>query len=267
MIGIGTLLNAGAIIAGSIAGVMIHSRLPQKMVNTIFQGMGLITIVIGISMALQSNNLVIIVLSIVLGIVIGEWIDIDKYTRRLSDYLIEKGRARFGKENVIADNVTGDGDDYATENGKDSTTGSIAQMGRSASADRFTQGFVTASMLFCVGSMAILGAIEDGMGREPNLLITKSVMDGISSIAFAATFGFAVLFSAFPVLIYQGLLTIFAAFIMQFMNDTIIADLTAVGGMLLIGLGINIMKIREVNVINMLPALVFVVILSYLFGS
>jgi len=271
MIGTGTLLNAGAIIAGSIAGVMIHSRLPQKMVNTIFQGMGLITIVIGISMALQSNNLVIIVLSIVLGIVIGEWIDIDKYTRRLSDYLIEKGRTRFGKssgkENIIADNVTGDGDDYATENGKDSTTGSIAQMGKSASADRFTQGFVTASMLFCVGSMAILGAIEDGMGREPNLLITKSVMDGISSVAFAATFGIAVLFSAFPVLIYQGLLTIFAAFIMQFMNDTMIADLTAVGGVLLIGLGINIMKIREVNVINMLPALVIVMILSYLFGS
>jgi len=247
MIGTGTLLNAGAIIAGSIAGVMIHSRLPQKMANTIFQGMGLITIVIGISMALISNNLVIIVLSIVLGIVIGEWTDIDKYTRRLSDFFIEKGRTRFGKTN---------GEENVIENKMSNV-----------SSDRFTQGFVTASMLFCVGSMAILGSIEDGMGKEPNLLITKSVMDGISSIAFAATFGIAVLFSAFPVLIYQGLLTIFAAFIMQFMNDTMIADLTAVGGVLLIGLGISIMKIKEVNVINMLPALIIVVILSYLFGS
>ena len=229
MIGTGTLINAGAIIAGSIVGVAIHSRLPQKIVNTIFQGMGLITVVIGISMALQSNNLIIIVLSIVAGIIIGEWIDIDRYLRRL-------GKTNR-QEDIVVDNT-----------------------------DRSTQGFVTASMLFCVGTMAILGAIEDGMGKEPDLLITKSVMDGISSIAFAATFGIAILFSAFPVLIYQGLITIFAAFVMQFMNDTMIADLTAVGGILLIGLGINILKIKEINVINMLPALVIVVILSYFFS-
>ena len=225
MIGTGTLLNAGAIIIGSTIGVMIHSRLPQKMVNTIFQGMGLITAVIGISMSLRSDNLIIIVISVVSGIIVGEWVDIDRYVRRLS-----------------------------------------GKIGNNTDSNKFTEGFVTASMLFCVGAMAILGAIEDGMGKTPNLLITKSVMDGISSIAFAATFGIAVLFSAFPVLIYQGLLTIFAAFIMQFMSDAMIADLTAVGGVLLIGLGINIMKIREINIVNMLPALIIVVLLSYFFS-
>jgi len=225
MIGTGTLLNAGAIIVGSTIGVMIHSRLPQKMVNTIFQGMGLITAVIGISMSLRSDNLIIIVISVVSGIIVGEWIDIDRYLRRLS-----------------------------------------GKIGNNTDSNKFTEGFVTASMLFCVGAMAILGAIEDGMGKTPNLLITKSVMDGISSIAFAATFGIAVLFSAFPVLIYQGLLTIFAAFIMQFMSDAMIADLTAVGGVLLIGLGINIMKIKEINIVNMLPALIIVVLLSYFFS-
>ena len=244
MIGAGTLLNAGAIMAGSIIGVMIHSRLPKKMVNTIFQGMGLVTAVIGISMSLKSDNLIIIVISVVAGIIVGEWIDIDKYARRLSDYLIDKGRL-FGNSKG---KEQGDNRKEVAEN-------------------RFAEGFVTASMLFCVGSMAILGSIEDGMGKEPNLLITKSVMDGISSVAFAATFGIAVLFSAFPVLIYQGILTIFAAFIMQYMSDAMVADLTAVGGILLIGLGINIMKIKEVNVINMLPALIIVVILSYFFGT
>ena len=225
MIGTGTLLNAGAIIIGSTIGVMIHSRLPQKMVNTIFQGMGLITAVIGISMSLRSDNLIIIVISVVSGIIVGEWVDIDRYVRRLS-----------------------------------------GKIGNNTDSNKFTEGFVTASMLFCVGAMAILGAIEDGMGKTPNLLITKSVIDGISSIAFAATFGIAVLFSAFPVLIYQGLLTIFAAFIMQFMSDAMIADLTAVGGVLLIGLGINIMKIKEINIVNMLPALIIVVLLSYFFS-
>ena len=155
MIGTGTLLNAGTIIAGSVIGVMIHSRLPQKMVNTIFQGMGLVTAVIGISMSLKSDNFIIIVISVVLGIIVGEWIDIDKYVRRFSDYLINKGQ-QFGSKSK-----------GESKNKKEGVE------------NRFTEGFVTASMLFCVGSMAILGSIEDGMGNEPNLLITKSVIDEI----------------------------------------------------------------------------------------
>lgn len=229
---VGTLVNTGAIIGGSLIGLMIHSRLSSKMTGIVFQGIGLLTITIGISMSLRIESMIIVVVSIVLGSITGQGIDIDKHLRRLSNYLESKSSG--------------------TKKGN-------------APTNQFTEGFITASMLFCVGSMAILGAIEDGMGKSPDLLLTKSVMDGISSIALASTFGICILFSSVPVLIYQGGLTLFAAFIMRYMSDDMTANMTGVGGILLIGLGISILKIKDVNVTNMLPALVVVVILSYFF--
>ncbi len=228
----GTLFNTAAIIIGSILGMLIHSRLPQKIVGIVFQGIGLFTIALGVSMSLRSGNMLILVVSLVIGGSVGQWIDIDKYLRRFSDYLQRKTMKK--------ENTSGSG--------------------------RFTEGFITASMLFCVGSMSILGAIEDGLGQTPNLLYTKSIMDGISSIALASSFGIAVLFSSIPVLLYQGGLTLLAVYVMRFMSDVMIADLTAVGGIILIGLGITILKIKELNVVNLLPALVVVVILSYFWG-
>ncbi|MFV0311108.1 MAG: DUF554 domain-containing protein [Dysgonomonas sp.] len=229
---VGTLVNAGAIIGGSLIGLIVHSRLSPKMTGIVFQGIGLVTLAIGISMSLRIESVIIVVVSIVLGSIIGQGIDIDKHLRRLSNYLESKSSG--------------------TKKGN-------------AATNQFTEGFITASMLFCVGSMAILGAIEDGMGKSPDLLLTKSVMDGISSIALASTFGICILFSSVPVLIYQGGLTLFAAFIMRYMSDDMTANMTGVGGILLIGLGISILKIKDVNVTNMLPALVVVVILSYFF--
>jgi len=122
-------------------------------------------------------------------------------------------------------------------------------------------------MLFCVGSLSILGAIEEGSGETPRLLLTKSIMDGISSIALASSFGICILFSSVPLLIYQGGLTLFAGAMMRFMSGNMIAELTGVGGILLIGLGINILKIKEINIINLLPALIVAVILAYLWPS
>lgn len=233
---VGTLVNAGAVILGSTVGIVIHSRLPQKMINIIFQGIGLFTGVIGISMSLRSDNMILIIISIALGSIIGQGIDIEKYLRKFSENIHRKysGKAKVKQED--------------------------------SSTNRFTEGFVTASMLFCVGSMSILGAIEDGMGNTPNLLFTKSIMDGISAVALAASFGICIAFSSIPLLIYQGGLTVFAGFIMRYMSDIMIADMTAVGGILLIGLAINILKIKDINVINMLPSLVIVVILSYFFS-
>jgi uncharacterized membrane protein YqgA involved in biofilm formation len=229
----GTLVNTGTIIAGSLIGMMIHSRLSPKMVNIVFQGIGLVTLAIGISMSLHTESMILVVVSLVSGAVIGQVIDIDKHMRRFSDYLQKKG-TRIPTEEDTA-------------------------------AKRATEGFITASMLFCVGSMAILGAIEDGMGKTPDLLYTKSIMDGISSIALASSFGICILFSSVPVLIYQGSLTLFAAFIMRYMSDSMTGNMTAVGGILLIGLAINILKVKDINVTNMLPALVIIVILSYFF--
>lgn len=226
---IGTLANAGAIIIGGAVGTAIHSRLPQKMVNILFQGIGLFTLAVGISMSLKAQSLILIVVSITVGAVIGQLLDIDKSLKRAGEYL----QKRFSKPTA--------------EDG-----------------NRFSEGFVTASVLFCVGSMSILGAIEDGMGNTPNLLYTKSIMDLISAVALGASFGIAIIFSSIPLLIYQGGLTLFASFIMRYMSESMTDNLTATGGILLIGLAINILKIKEINVTNMLPALVIIVLFSYL---
>ena len=227
----GTLLNTAAIIVGSLLGMMIRSHLSEKMVKIAFQGIGLFTLTVGISMALRSENLIVAVVSIVAGALIGQWIDIDRRLRCLSDYIQHRNTPT-----------------------KRPTEGT----------NRFTEGFVTATMLFCVGSMSILGPIEEGLGETPNILYAKSIMDGISSIALASTFGIAILFSAGPLLIYQGTISLCAAFMSRFMSETMIADLTTVGGILLIGLGINILEIKIIRVTNMLPALIIVIFLSYL---
>ena len=233
---IGTLVNTGAVVAGSLVGMAVKSRLPERFVHVVFQAIGLFTLAIGISMSLRSDRMLVVVLSLVVGTVIGQWIDIDRHIQRFSDYLQRKS----GKKN---------GTNPAEEGSR-----------------RFTEGFITATMLFCVGSMAILGAIEDGMGQTPAILYTKSLMDGISSIILASTFGVAILFSSVPMLLYQGAITLFAASMMHLMTEPMIADLTSVGGVLLIGLGITILKIKELKITNMLPALIVVVLLSALWN-
>jgi len=204
----GTIANATAIILGTLAGVLIRSRLPQKSVEIVFQGIGLFTLAIGISMSLKSANLLLAVLSLVIGGLIGQALNLDRHLRQLTERL-----QRIAKKETA----------------------------ETQSSSRFTEGLITATMLFCVGSLSILGAIEEGSGETPRLLLTKSIMDGISSIALASSFGICILFSSVPLLIYQGGLTLFAGAMMRFMSGSMIAELTGVGGILLIGVGINIL--------------------------
>ena len=222
----GTLINAGAVIIGSIIGLMIHSKLPRKITTRVFQGIGIFTLFLGIGMATKTSNFLIMIFSIVLGSIIGELIDIDKLVNRFSEWL---------KKRVKSKNVN------------------------------FSDGFVTAFLLFCMGSMTILGAFEEGLGGKPNLLLAKSVLDGFSSIALSASLGIGVIFSVIPLLIYQGGLTLFAASLQNFFTDILINELTAVGGLLLIGLGINILEIKRLKILNMIPSLIIAVILAYLF--
>jgi uncharacterized membrane protein YqgA involved in biofilm formation len=248
---LGTLVNTGAVIVGSLVGMAIHSRLPQRYVNIVFQGIGLITIGIGVSMSLKSGNILLAVISVVAGAVIGEWLGIDRGLEKFSHLLQRKAG---GKNADLPD---------PAETAVDDTPAAE----RKTASSRFTEGFITASMLFCVGSMSILGAIEDGTGQTPNLFFTKSIMDGMSSIILASSFGIAILFSSASVLVYQGGLTLLAGFLMHYMSDAMVADMTAVGGLMLVGLGLNILKIKSINVVNMLPALVVAVLLSYLWPA
>lgn len=220
----GTLINAGAIIVGSIVGLIIHSKLPERITTITFQGIGLFTIVLGVSMAMKTSNFLIMIISIVSGSVIGEFLDLENAIVRFSEWI--KSKTKFGD-------------------------------------DKFSEGFITSSLLFCMGSMAILGAIEEGLGGNPNLLLAKSVLDGVASIVLAASLGIGVIFSAVPLLLYQGGITLFAGSLQHFLTDTIINELTAVGGLLLIGLGISLLEIKKLKIMNMLPSLLIVVILSY----
>jgi uncharacterized protein len=223
---IGTLVNAAAVVVGGVIGLVVHRNLPERVKTTAFQAIGLFTVFLGVSMAFETNNFLIMIFSIVFGSVIGAWVDIDKYVIRFGDYL----KKRIGSKN-----------------------------------DKFSEGFITAFMLYCMGSMTILGAFEEGLGGAPNILLSKSVLDGFSSIALAASLGAGVVLSAIPLLLFQGGLTFLAVFLGDFLTNIIISELTAVGGLILIGLAINILEIKKIKILNMLPSLLIVVILSYYF--
>lgn len=226
MLLLGTIVNTATVIAGSLLGYFFHSKLPPRIVKIIFQAIGLFTIYIGITMAMKTNQILIIIFSMVMGSAIGEWIDIDRYIMKFSNWV---------KKMLKSENET------------------------------FSEGMISAFLLFCMGSMTILGAFEEGTQGKSNLLIAKSVMDGFSSVALASALGIGVAFSVLPLLIFQGGLTLLSYWLGNLMPETVVNEMSAVGGLLLIGLGISIMEIKKIKVINMLPALVFAIILAYLF--
>ena len=223
---LGTIVNVFAIILGSILGILIKSRFPERVNKIIFQVIGLFTITLGITMAIKTNNFLIVAFSLIIGSVIGEIIDIEKYLERLSEKLKNKLKN---------------------------------------SSDKFSEGFITATLIYCIGPMAILGSIEEGLGNAPNLLFAKSVLDGVASIALSSALGIGVMFSAIPLLLYQGGITLFASYVSNYLSDALIIELSAVGGILLLGLGMNIAEIKKFKVVNMLPSLFVVVVLSYFF--
>ncbi len=223
---LGTFINVGTVILGSLIGLAIHARLPERLTKIAFQCIGLFTLFLGFTMAAKTSNFLVMIFSIVPGSIIGELIGIEKHMDRLS----ERIKHKIGSKNKS-----------------------------------FSEGFVTAFLLFCMGSMTILGAIEEGLGGRPNLLIAKAVLDGFSSLALSASLGLGVIFSVLPLLVYQGGITLFAASLQQFFTAVLINELSAVGGLLLIGLGINILEIKRLSILNMLPSLVIAVILAYLF--
>jgi len=222
----GTLVNTAAIIAGAILGTVFNRSLPQRYLSIIFQGMGLFVVVLGVSMSIKMEHVLVSVFSLLLGGLTGELLKIDKQLNTFGEWL--KRSFRFKNE-------------------------------------KFTEGFVSASLIYCIGAMAVLGAIEEGTGNFPAILLTKSVMDGFSSIAFAAVLGIGVMFSSIPVAIYQGIITLIAFLFADTLNMAIVNELSAVGGILIIGLGINILEIKEIKVVNLLPALIFVIVLMLIF--
>ena len=220
----GTLANVLAIILGAILGTLFGRQLPEKIKNTVMQGVGLVVLFIGLDMALETENLLIVLLSILGGAVIGELLSIQERLNKWG----EKLKNRF-----------------------DSTGGSL-----------FTQGFVSSSLIYCVGALAVMGPLESGLTGEHSILYAKSILDGVTSIVLSATFGIGVAFSALAVLLYQGSITLMAGWVSTFLTEAVISEITATGGILIIGLGIIILDIKDIKVGNLLPALLFAFVLA-----
>ena len=223
---IGTLVNAGAVIVGGAVGMLFNKSMPERFKTIYFQAVGLFTIAMGIGMVYNMQNILIVVSSVAVGALLGEWMNIERAVDRLSEYLRKK--LRIGNE-------------------------------------KFSEGLVTSFLLFCIGAMTIVGAIDEGTGRSSEVLFTKSLMDGFSALLLASAFGLGVIFSAVPLLIFQGGITLLAMSASHFFTPEIIAGLTSTGGILLIGLGINILEIKKLRIMNMLPALLVVIVLLSIF--
>lgn len=229
----GTLINVLAILGGATLGVLLGNRLPEKMSRTLTDAMGLVVLVIGalnlfslqdsdfVAAVGAAGTLLVVLGALLIGGIAGSLIGIDERLNQFGAWLQRK----------TSKAATGD-------------------------KERFIQGFVNASLLFTIGPMAVLGALQDGLGQGFDVLALKSTLDGFTAIAFAATLGWGVAFSALPVGIWQGLLYVMALFLGASLSQAVIAAITATGGILLLGTGLRVLQIRMVNVADLLPALV-----------
>jgi uncharacterized membrane protein YqgA involved in biofilm formation len=222
---LGTFVNTMAIVGGSIVGLVFSRFIPTKIADTLVHAVAFAVILIGLKMAWKTDDFIIVICSLSFGTIIGELIRIEDRVNNLGNWLEE----RF------------------TETG-----GSIAK------------GFVTTSLLYCVGAMAIVGALESGLAGNHDTLFAKSVLDGLGSIIFAASMGIGVLFSAASVFVYQGLITVSASVMKQFLTPEVITQMSAVGGLLIVAMGFNMLEIVKIKVGNCLPA-IFSPLLYYIF--
>ncbi len=223
---LGTFVNTVAIIAGGTLGLLLKKGLPVRMADTVMKGIGLCVIYIGIDGCLQGINPLITILSAAIGALIGELLDLDGRINKLGNWLESKVSKHAEKEqNTVA------------------------------------KGFVSASLLFCVGAMAIVGSLNSGISGEHEMLYTKSLLDGISSIIFASSLGVGVLFSSVFVLLYQGTIALLAGFIAPFLTETVIAEMTCIGSVLIIGIGLNMLGLTKLKMMNYVPAIFLPILL------
>lgn len=214
---IGTILNVATVLVGGGLGTILGQRLPEKMRQTVMHGLGLVTVTVGLRMALTTANILIVMGSVLLGGILGEWWRIEDGLQALGDRL----QQRLGSGN----------------------------------GDNLTKGFVTASLIFCVGPMTILGSIRDGMVGDYTLLAIKSLLDGFAALALASSLGIGVILSAVTVLVFQGGISLLAKWAQFGMSDAMITEMTAAGGVIIVGIGLILLDIKRIRVGSFLPAI------------
>lgn len=225
---LGTIVNALAVIAGAAIGLLLKKGLPEKMADGLMKGLGLCTLFLGISGSLKGKNTLILIISMVAGIVIGESLGLEERVNRLG----QKLETRFAKEN----------------------------QGRVSLAE----GFVTASLLFCVGALAIIGSLQSGLRGNHEMLFHKSILDCVAAVIFASSLGIGVMFSAGFVFLYQGAVTLLSQWIAPYLTDAVINEMTCVGSVIILGLALNMLGITKFRVMNYVPAIFMPIFLSFL---
>lgn len=225
---LGTIVNVVAIMLGAFLGGFLKGRFPDNIRSILMQGLSLVIMIIGITMAIDSENLIIVTLSVVFGGMIGETLKVEEGLDSIGNRL----ESRFARED-----------------------------------NNFTRAFVSTCLIYCVGAMAIMGAIQSGLTGDHSILYIKSILDGVTSIVFSSSMGgLGVAFSAVPVFLYQGLITIAAKYVKNFISDAIIKEMTATGGLLILGIGINMLETKvKIKVGNLLPSVVVAVLLTLVF--
>lgn len=228
----GTIVNAAAIVVGALVGNFLKGGFPEKYKSVIMQGISLVVILIGLSMALQSESILVLTLSIVSGGLLGEFLRIEERLAALGQRLENRFR------------------------------------GAGNGGGLFTRGFVTASLVFCVGAMSIMGALEGGLTGRHTTLFIKAVIDGVAAVVFASTMGLGVAFSGLPVFLYQGAIAAAAVYVKPLLTDAMIMEMTAAGGLLIFGIGINLLTGKQhIRVGNLLPAIFLAALFAALPGS
>lgn len=228
----GTFLNIATVLIGGVIGLVFGARIPEKLKATVIAGMGLFTAAMGLQMFLKTENPLIVLGALLIGTLLGEW------------WRIEDGLHNLGK--VLEHSFSKADDD---------------------GSNKFVRGFLTASLLFCVGPMTILGSIQDGLTGDYNLLVVKSVLDGFAALAFTSTLGIGVMFSTIIILVYQGGISLLAAQLNAIVTTSMMNELTATGGVILLGLAISsLLEIKKIRVGNMLPGLLVAPVIVWVLG-
>lgn len=230
---LGTVVNSMAIIIGGAIGLLLKKGLPKKIADTLMVGLGLCTLYIGISGCLAGENTLVLIVSMVIGTIVGEAVDLDDKINRLGKFLEKKF------------------------SGKKEETTSEEQPKKVSLAE----GFVTSSLLFCVGAMAIVGSLQSGLTGNHETLFAKSTIDGVAAIIFASTLGAGVLLSAGLLFVYQGSITLLAQFVEPFLTEPVIAEMNCVGNVIIIGVALNMLGISKFKVMNLVPAIFLPIVL------
>ena len=252
-------VNCFTVIVGGLIGVLFSSRIKESLSVTVQNAAGVITLVLGFEMAFQYESIICLALSLILGGLIGTALDIDGAIYKLGQFfekLVEK-KSKKAKNPPVTSVALVDGE-------KSSEVADVKN--QLAQKKDFAFGFLNASVLFCVGAMSIIGSFKAGIEKDYTIIFTKSILDGFMAIVFASSMGAGAIFSFITVFIYQGALTLLSTFIAPYVNDLLLNELSACGGAMIIMIGINLLKLKEIKTANFLPGLVLVVIYTLVAG-